>query len=103
MKMIKGILSLLIAGVLCGVSLVKAQQLPYQNPSLPVEERVNDLLLRMTLNEKIAQIRHLHSWDVFDGQDLNDKKLDKMCSGVGKTGSHIFAYGSKKCRGDTSR
>ena len=80
--MIKGILSLLIAGVLCGVSLVKAQQLPYQNPSLPVEERVNDLLLRMTLNEKIAQIRHLHSWDVFDGQDLNDKKLDKMCSGI---------------------
>ena len=96
--MIKGILSLLIAGVLCGVSLVKAQQLPYQNPSLPVEERVNDLLLRMTLNEKIAQIRHLHSWDVFDGQDLNDKKLDKMCSGVGYGFYEAFPLVATNCR-----
>ena len=26
---------------------------------------VDDLMKRMTLEEKIAQIRHLHSWDIF--------------------------------------
>ena len=51
--------------------------LPYKNPLIPVEARVDDLLERMTLEEKIAQIRHLHSWDVFDGQDLNMMKLAK--------------------------
>ncbi|MFW5772726.1 MAG: glycoside hydrolase family 3 protein, partial [Phototrophicaceae bacterium] len=30
--------------------------LPYQNPDLPIEERVNDLLERMTLEEKIGQM-----------------------------------------------
>ena len=29
---------------------------PYKNPSLPVEERVKDLLARMTLEEKVAQM-----------------------------------------------
>ena len=31
---------------------------PYENPSLTVEERVNDLLSRMTLEEKIGQMIH---------------------------------------------
>jgi hypothetical protein len=34
--------------------------LPYRNPSLPVEERVADLLGRMTLEEKVGQ---LMLWD----------------------------------------
>src|SRR5688572_128208 len=32
-----------------------AQQLPFRDPKLPVEERVSDLLSRMTLEEKVAQ------------------------------------------------
>ncbi len=32
------------------------EKLPYRNPSLPVEQRVTDLLSRMTLEEKIAQL-----------------------------------------------
>lgn len=59
------------------------QTLPYQNPLLPAEVRAEDLLSRMTLEEKVAQIRHLHSWDVFDGQQLNKDKLEKFCSGIG--------------------
>jgi beta-glucosidase len=31
-------------------------QLPYKNPALPVERRVDDLLSRMTLEEKVAQL-----------------------------------------------
>ena len=45
------------------VTVVKAQSLPYQQAGLPVSQRVDDLLERMTLEEKIAQIRHLHSWE----------------------------------------
>ena len=69
-----------IVYLICGLSSLQAQQnVPYKNPLLPTEVRVNDLLQRMTLKEKIAQIRHLHSWDVFDGQQLNKKKLAQMC------------------------
>ncbi len=32
------------------------QPLPYRNPALPIEERVNDLVSRMTLDEKIGQM-----------------------------------------------
>jgi beta-glucosidase len=34
----------------------QAQELPYRNPALPVEQRVADLISRMTLEEKIAQL-----------------------------------------------
>ena len=66
----------------CTLTTNAQQTLPYKNPLLPTEMRVNDLLSRMTLEEKIAQIRHLHSWDVFDGQELNAEKLDKICGGI---------------------
>lgn len=35
----------------------------YKNPSLNIEERVNDLLGRMTLEEKIAQLKAFGLWD----------------------------------------
>lgn len=35
----------------------KNNTLPYKNRSLPVEERVNDLLKRMTVDEKVDQLR----------------------------------------------
>jgi len=51
---------------LCAIALVAAtsthaQQTPsypFQNPSLPVEQRVDDLVHRMTLEEKALQMRH---------------------------------------------
>ncbi|MFZ2054038.1 MAG: glycoside hydrolase family 3 C-terminal domain-containing protein [Candidatus Aminicenantales bacterium] len=36
----------------------QAGRLPYMNPSLPIEERVSDLVSRMTLEEKIHQMRY---------------------------------------------
>ena len=47
----------------------------YKDPRLTPEERADDLLARMTLEEKIAQIRHIHSWDLFNGQELDEEKL----------------------------
>ena len=48
-------------------------QLAYQNPARPLEERVKDLLNRMTLDEKIAQLGCLWSTalvrdDTFDAK-----------------------------------
>ena len=45
-------MSLILASVLIAA-------LPYKNPSLPVEERVKDLVARMTVEEKCAQISML--------------------------------------------
>src|SRR5260370_3445807 len=45
-----------IAGLLILCFTAQAQDLPYRNPSLPVEQRVADLLARMTLEEKVAQL-----------------------------------------------
>ena len=56
----------------------ETQSLPYKNKDLPIEERVEDLLSRMTLDEKIAQIRHIHSWDIFNGQVLDETKLTTL-------------------------
>jgi len=55
--------SLRVAGILavCGGALAAAavaqEPPPYRNPLLPVEQRVADLLSRMTLEEKVAQLQ----------------------------------------------
>ncbi|RPD91762.1 glycosyl hydrolase [Aureibaculum marinum] len=43
----------------CSAQKNKKQQLPYKDSSLPVEVRVNDLLERMTLEEKVSQMNML--------------------------------------------
>ena len=45
---------------------------PYQNPELPVEERIDDLLARMTIEEKILQTDQYGSSD-FTTQDENGR------------------------------
>ncbi len=40
----------------CGSLTAQATELPYRNPGLPVEQRVADLLGRMTLDEKLGQL-----------------------------------------------
>lgn len=58
----------------------------YKNANAPVEERVNDLLSRMTLEEKAAQLDMLSANDILDGPDkLNEAQaihfIDSMCIG----------------------
>lgn len=72
----------LLTLIVCGVAAwgnIAAELLPYKNPSLPTEVRVDDLLSRMTLEEKIAQMSHIHSWQIYDGQQLNKEKLKEKC------------------------
>lgn len=51
------IINVFLLFVLSGSYLI-AQTFPFQNPDLPVEQRVDDLVNRMTLEEKISQMMH---------------------------------------------
>lgn len=53
-----------------------AQCIPvYKDSSMSVERRVTDLLGRMTLREKIAQLSHLHGYQLYNGQEVDYQKL----------------------------
>mgnify|MGYP002771785403 FL=1 len=53
-------------------------ELPYKNPELPAEERIADLLGRMTLEEKVGQMMQL---DARSG-DLNDLIVNKHVGSI---------------------
>ena len=79
-------------------SVCLAQSYPYQKESIPVPQRVKDLLSRMTLEEKIAQIRHIHSWNIFNGQEPYYTKDDSICRSLiraGKVGAFLKANGAE--------
>lgn len=59
------------------------QMLPYKNSNLPVEERVNDLIGRMTLEEKIAQMTMLSLSNLSMDKDgnVNKASLDTLFKG----------------------
>ena len=76
------ICSLLLASSATYSQAVQKQIPPYKNPDLPIEERVEDLLGRMTIDEKIAQIRHIHSSDIFNGQEFDPQKLSNKAGDI---------------------
>src|SRR5579871_1152473 len=53
-----------LIGALCALTIAGAQtpssskQPPYLNPALPIDQRVDDLVGRMTLQEKASQVVH---------------------------------------------
>lgn len=72
------------------------QQLPYKNPSLPIEERLNDLIPRMTLEEQVAQLKGYFSRDTlaFDenGNFVGTQDTATLNTGVGSYASWIFWF-----------
>src|SRR6185369_16692046 len=46
----------LLFGIQQSVSSWQGEALPYKNPSLPIEKRVDDRVSRMTLQEKVSQM-----------------------------------------------
>lgn len=46
----------------------------YKNPAAPVESRVQDLLGRMTLEEKVGQLSTLLGWEMYDKQGKQVKE-----------------------------
>lgn len=56
---------------------------PYKNPDLPVEQRVEDLLARMTLDEKIGQMTQVELSSIRPG-DITAMYIGSILSGGGQ-------------------
>ena len=58
----------------------------YRDPSLPIEQRVADLLAHMTLDEKIAQLGSMWSFELFRSETELDPELlrVRLGSGIGQ-------------------
>ncbi|WOL20663.1 hypothetical protein Cni_G29468 [Canna indica] len=67
---------------LCWAATIHAEYLKYKDPSQPVEVRVNDLLSRMTLAEKIGQMTQIERENASD-QVLTDYFIGSILSGGG--------------------
>src|SRR5256885_13243365 len=59
-----------------------AQGLPYQDPSLSVERRIDDLLSRMTLEEKVGQMLCLWQGQraITDRSEEHTSELQSPCN-----------------------
>lgn len=62
------------------------------------KERVDSLLHKMTLEEKVAQISHIHSWDIFDEKVLNELKLENMLAMSPRGFVEGFPLTAEQCR-----
>lgn len=63
---------IMITMALIAISMVAKSQYPYQDASLPIDQRVEDLLSRMTVEEKVGQLVCLMGWDSYQ---INGKKV----------------------------
>jgi len=79
-------LLLAAAGLVFGIGAAPPAP-PYRDPALPVDARVKDLLARMTLEEKIAQVTAYWKKDAFsdaEGRFVPEKARLALAHGVGQ-------------------
>lgn len=74
----------------------KKKQYPYKDSSQPVARRVEDLLGRMTLEEKIAQTGASHFSAIVENYRLNTKKLKAIISNLAIGSVHPFSWSDDK-------
>lgn len=75
---------LLLPFVLAGCCLsptmrLQAEYIKYKDPSVSIPERVDDLMSRMTPEEKTAQLMQMGSHMILDNGKLNPQKLHAVC------------------------
>lgn len=65
MKWFNPFVTMLVGG-LCMINSIHAEKFPYKDASLPTSQRVNDLLSRMTVEEKVGQLLCVLGWDMYE-------------------------------------
>lgn len=93
-----------------GVSAQK-NKMPYKDASLTIEERVNDLLPRMSLEEKVAQMRIFHAnigvkSDEKGNMELSDRVIEKLklgIAGIKNPGEHISPLAAAKLNNELQK
>ena len=72
---------------------------PYENPKLEIEKRVDDLLARMTLEEKTCQMATLYGFCRVAKDELpTDEWLNEIWKdGIGNIDEHLNGLDRKKC------
>ncbi|MBD0834938.1 glycoside hydrolase family 3 protein [Aestuariibaculum suncheonense] len=80
-----------------------AQKYPYQNSNLPVEERLSDLLSRMTLEEKVRQM-DMYKGEFFkEGEDFSKSKTNEKIGDLGVGAIHDIYPRSAKMINDLQK
>lgn len=69
-------------------------QHPYRDSEVPVEDRVEDLLGRMTIEEKIAQMGGSYLIDVLDDYEFSEEKLKRKIEEMEIGAIHNFVWES---------
>lgn len=64
----------------------------YKKQSVPVEQRVEDLLKRMTLEEKIAQMQHIHAKHYNNDGTVDFERLRQNTGGLSRGCMEAFPY-----------
>ena len=90
----------LFSGIYCLLSFCgfAATGVSAQTGVMSDEERVDSLLRKMTLEEKVAQISHIHSWDIFDDKVLNESKLESLLEVSPRGFVEGFPLTAEQCR-----
>ena len=67
------------------VGINETNNLPYLVPTLSIEKRVEDLISRMTIEEKVAQLGSAFPFFIMQGNELSTEKMKKLFkNGIGQ-------------------
>lgn len=73
---------ILFGGLICLGTALRAQVLPYKNSQLPIEDRVRDLMGRMTIEEKVGQLSKLLGWEMYEKDATGIRVSEKLKDAV---------------------